>query len=131
MSRIEKILNKSILADLTNTPGSFYFNTNLYFAPDEVIIRQISYNGPNVATGHLCLVWCSIINDYIGSFAVSDSTSSSINVFPNAVIKCLPNNINQSLQFHSHTIDASGVGAPSTTLTGKLVINFDFIKYKV
>ena len=131
MNRIDKVKNLTIFADLTATPSSFFFNSNLHFAPDEIHVRQITYSGDPTNAG-VYLVWCSLINDYIGSFSFEDHTdltSVAVNVAPNTVIRCLPSNIIQSIQFQIHTINAQGVPGATSNLGGKLVINLDCIKF--
>ena len=140
MSRYEKIKNIVICANLTNTPVSFNQNTNIAWIPDEIIVRQISYQGPMGPDG-VFLVWCSLHNDYIGSFTLnensSDVTSSSIS-YPNTLIRCLPNNPNQTLTFQIHTINSTGnpvpisssnINANANMVSGSLVIHLDYCKY--
>lgn len=132
MPKIDKIKNVSVYADLTNTPVNFYFNTNLHFTADEVLVRQISYNGPAIPGDGVYLIWSSIINDYIGSFSFGDtdnSVTASVNVNPNTTIKCLPNSINQSLQFQIHRITDAGATSTTNSLTGRIVILLDFVRY--
>jgi hypothetical protein len=132
MSRIDKIKNLSVFNDLTASPTSWWTNSNLHFVPDEVVVRQISYNGAPTADG-VFLIWCSLTNDYIGSFSVAEAsgfTSVGVNVTPNTRIQCLPNSINQSLQFQIHSINAQSQPFASNNLTGRIVINLDFISYK-
>lgn len=132
MSHISKIKNVSIFNDLVSSPTSWYTNTNLHFTPDEAIVRQISYHGPPVGDG-VFMIWCSLTNDYIGSFSVSEAsgfTSVSANVTPNTRIQCLPNSINQSLQFQIHGISNQSIPFASNNLTGQIVINMDFVSYK-
>jgi hypothetical protein len=131
MSRIDKIKNLSVFNDLTHTPMVWDFNTNLHFVADEVVIRQLSYQGPITDNG-LFMIWCSLTNDYIASFAISDisTTSSFVNITPNTRIQCLPNSINQSLQFQVHTVSGQNTAVSSNSLTGQIVINMDFISYK-
>lgn len=131
MSRYDKIKNVSVFNDLTTQPTSWYTNTNLHFVPDEVVVRQITYHGPTTDDG-IFMIWCSLTNEYIGSFSVSDISTSSVfvNVNPNTRIQCLPNSINQSLQFQIHSINAQNSPFASNALTGKIVINLDFISFK-
>jgi hypothetical protein len=132
MSRFDKIKNLSVYNDLTASPTSWYFNTNLHFVPDEVIVRQISYNGPPTQDG-VFMIWCSITNEYIGSFAVLEAAvgavSTIVNVTPNTRIQCLPNAINQSLQFQIHGINGQNAPYASNILAGQIIINLDFIRY--
>lgn len=131
MSRYDKIKNVSVFNDLTAQPTSWYTNTNLHFVPDEVVVRQITYHGATTDDG-IFMIWCSLTNEYIGSFSVSDISTSSVfvNVNPNTRIQCLPNSINQSLQFQIHSINAQNSPFASNALTGKIVINLDFISFK-
>lgn len=130
-TRYQIIKNVAIYNDLTHSPTSWYQNTNLHFVPDEMIIRQITYHGPNTGDGAF-LIWCSAINDYIGSFSVSEATgftTVSITCAPNTHIALLPNSINQTLQFQIHSISGSGTPVTDSTLTGTIIINLDFVKY--
>lgn len=130
---IDKIKNVTVYNDLTASPISWYSNTNLHFVPDEVVVRQITYNGPATDDGGVFLVWCSLINDYIGSFSIAEATSNyssiSVNATPNTRIQCLPNSINQSLQFQIHGISAQSKPYATSVLTGQIVLNMDFISY--
>ena len=131
MSRIEKIKNVPIFNDLTTTPTAWNTNTNLQFIPDEIIVRQISYNGPPI--DGVYMIWSTLINDYIGSFSLSEASgflSSSVNVTPNTRIQCSPNSTMQSIQFQIHSIDSNSKPISSSDLTGKIIINLDFIAYK-
>jgi hypothetical protein len=132
MARIEKVKNVAIYADLTNTPSTWNFTHNLHFTPDECIVRQITYNGPPTSDGAF-LIWSSLTNDIIGSFAVSEATgftSTCVNAKPETVIPILPNSIPQTIKFVIQSVNGSSNVVTSTNLTGTIIINIDFIKYK-
>ena len=121
MPRIQVIKNVTVIASGSATP--FEKATDFGFWPDEAIVRSISYFGPDATVDGVLTVWCSLINDSIGSFTVNNYGTT---VTPNTHIhfprgQPLPANVT----FH---IDNAGV--PLTTLVGDFVISIDFIKYE-
>ena len=132
MSRFDKIKNLSIFNDLTTTPSTWYQNSNLTFQPDEMVVRQITYNGPPLLD-NCYMIWSNITNDFIGSFAVNENSqnvSTCANVTPGTVIKIAPNSVPQSLQFTLYTISSSNIPVVDTNSLGMIIINLDFYSYK-
>ena len=124
MSFVKNIKNITFTADLLSS-SSFSRNINLAFQPTDAIIRQISYNGTIAAPTGVFLVWCSIINDYIGSFQINNF---SITLQPRIQLH-LHSPIQQSeAMFQIHEVTASGGTAQTNTLTGRIAVMIDFIQ---
>ena len=71
--------------------------------------------------------------DFIGSFAVNSDvniTANAVSVNPRTVIKVSPNLIINQADFTIYSIGVNGP-APSTELTGTIIISCDFIKYRI
>ena len=84
------------------------------------------------------LIWSSIINDYIGSFALRlngtvANYTSNVNTTPQTLITFQnPVGVNNQAQFIIMVVDP-GTGlavAVTNQLTGELAIGLDFIQYK-
>ena len=132
MSHFEKIRNVTIFNNLTVNPTQWESRPTLYFDPDEIVVRQITYNGALRQDG-VYLIWCSVTNDYIGSFSIyegSGFTSAGVNVTPNTCLQCLPNSTLQGMRFQIHTVNGSNQLVPTNVLTGTIVLNLDFISRK-
>ena len=131
MSKIDKSRQITVFNDLSITPSSWNVSTqNLRFMPDEVRIRQISYNGAN-ADGCFA-IWSSLTSDIIGTFAVSSVTggnSVSANIAPETVISLSPNTLPFNIQFTIQQLTLNSLNT-NTSLSGKIMLVLDFIKYK-
>lgn len=92
----------------------------LNFKPDEAIVRQITFSSTVLSAG-IYLVWCSLTNDYIGSF--HNRTSGTI-TFPNMRI-ITKNDVPNNLQFRIELAGTPGAAA----LAGQWAVQVDFIKY--
>lgn len=122
--QVKNIKNVAITADLS-AGSSFRQNVNLAFPPSDAVIRQISYNGLVAAETGVFLVWCSLANDYIGSFQVNNL---GITFQPRIQVHLPSPNQQMDIQFQIHSVSAGGALVPSTTLVGRIVILIDFIQ---
>ena len=140
MSKIQSVKNVTIYNDLgaLGATGRFNQNLNLNNQPSECIVRSISYCGYPVDTPGMYLIWSSIINDYIGSFALRlngtvANYTSNVNTTPQTLITFQnPVGVNNLAQFIIMVVDP-GTGlavAVTNQLTGELAIGLDFIQYK-
>ena len=122
--QVGNIKNTVFAADLSAGP-TFRQNINLGFQPTDAVIRQITYNGLVASETGVFLVWCSLRNDYIGSFQVNNL---GITFQPRIQIHLLSPVQQFDVQFQIHSVGAGGVIAPSSTLVGRIVILIDFIQ---
>ena len=140
MSKIQSVKNVTIYNDLgaLGATGRFNQNLNLNNQPSECIVRSISYCGYPSDTPGMYLIWSSIINDYIGSFAVklngtAANYTSNVNMTPQTLLTFQnPTGVNNQVQFIIMTIE-NGTGlaiAVTNQLIGELAIGLDFIQYK-
>ena len=124
MSRdIESIINVTAYATIDAT-GQFSLLSGFPLRPDEVIIRQVTYNSIAV-TKTLLLIQSSIGNQFIGSVANISGFASD----PGTRIKVvnpLPNSLTFSLYVPG--IIPTPVGAAA--LGDQISISMDFISYK-
>jgi hypothetical protein len=121
---ITAIKNFTVNADL-GSASSFYRQTNFGFQPTMAIVRHISYMGPNPQEIGTFLIWSSLINDFIGSFSISNygaMLSPQTQIF-------LPAPVPNQLQFKIYAVGAVGAADPYDGLLGDLSIQIDFIKY--
>lgn len=122
--RVKNIKNWSINTDVQDF-SEFRCQTNCPFQPDIAVIRQITFSGPAAQVAGNFLIWCSLTNDFIGSFQINQYGCS---VTPNTEILLqgpLPNEV----RFQIFTIVAGGSTVPYDQLTGDLSIGIDFIRY--
>ena len=93
--------------------------------PDMCIVRGVTFLGP-IADEKTFLIWCSLTNDYIGSFNSNCivSQTQGMQIVLNSPV---PN----SLTFQLHLIDpAANVLALDQHVFGNIAIQLEFIKYK-
>ncbi len=138
MSNIASIKNVCIYQDL-GTDSDFYQAVNIANKPDQCIIRSITYAGPNTDIYGAYIIWSDLINDFIGSFSVSADTTAGSDVTFSATT-CpqttlhFPNPINNMSQIHFVIYGVNAGTRQAETLngalSGDLVIQLDFIKYK-
>ena len=123
MPRIQAVKNFTALLPVWQT----FSNTNFGFHPDEAVVRSISYIGPNAKENEVFLIWCSLINDFIGSFTI---TNYGTTVMPNTLI-VIPQTqpFPASIEFRIMSVDANGVSEPAA-LVGNTRVSIDFIKYR-
>jgi len=126
MPRIQVIKNVTAVASGTATP--FEKSTNFGFWPDEAIVKQISYSGPDAYLAGVYFVWCSLINDYIGSFTVNNLGTT---VTPKTRIH-FPRNqpMPINVTFRVDSLNGAGTEMAPATLTGDISVSIDFIKYE-
>ncbi len=122
---VKNIKNVTISADLS-TGSDFFRDLGVRFMPTDAVIRQISYSGPNATEAGVFMVWCSLINDFIGTFSVNNY---GITVQPKIQLH-FTSPIQSSAQFKIFTITAGGAVAPFTGLVGDFTISIDFIENK-
>lgn len=135
MKDIQSIKNVTVYQDL-NTSTDFYQNLSLYGDCSDCIVRSITYSGPAIAEQGCYLIWCDLVNDFIGSFAIivnaTDTTQNPINSNPQTHIHLrepLPSN--STIHFKIYNVSAGNRQAVATsTLSGDLAICLDFISYK-
>lgn len=123
--RVKNIKNWTVNADLSAGTSEFHCQPNCPFQPDLAIIRQITFSGPTVQVAGSFLIWCSLINDFIGSFQISQY---GLCITPNTEI-LLQGPLSSDLRFQIFTIEAGSTTAPYTGLVGDLSIGIDFIRY--
>ena len=123
MPRIKNIKNLTVNA--SGSAASIIAPTAFGFQPDEAVVRQISYFGPVAQEAGNFLIWCSLHNDYIGSFQVNNF---GITVNPNITI-LIQSMLPSSLEFRIDTVLADGSTTPYTALVGDITIHMDFLKY--
>ena len=138
MSDIESIKNVTFYQDL-GTSSDFSQIANINNHPDQCIIRAISYAGAKTDIYGVYLVWCDIIQDFIGSFSVSTVATASTDVTfnittsPQTTIQ-LKNPVNSvsQLRFVIYAVNAGNRQAVTLNgaLTGDFSISMDFIAYK-
>ena len=124
MSSVKNIKNFTVAADL-GSGSSFRRSINLAFQPTDAIIRQISYNGLVASETGVFLIWCSLLNDYIGSFQVNNF---GITLQPRIQLHLLSPAQQIDVQFQIHAVSAGGSISPTDTLVGRLVVLIDFIQ---
>ncbi len=117
--QVESRRNITVGANLT---GNNTFNINIFnvsFIPDEVIVRQITYqNDPAAPVAESFAIWTDLVGDYIGSFF--DGSTCSPNITYD-----LKRSVQGYYNFKVHT--TAGV-VPA--LTGKLFLHLEFVRYK-
>lgn len=93
---------------------------------DEVIIKSITWIG-NSADANLYLVWCSLNNDIIGSFAGSGNTSTSpgTRICLNGIV---PNQLTFRLMYPVQVADTAPQISPP--ISGDIAIHMEFITYQ-
>lgn len=123
MSSVKNIKNFTVSAQL-GAGSDFWRPIQLGFQPTDAIIRQISYNGAIAVEGGVFLIWCSLINDFIGSFQINNF---GVTLQPRVQIHMHSPLLN-SLQFKIYTVRADGTATPTTALAGDLVVLIDFIQ---
>ncbi len=128
MPNIQYIKNVTVAAAFSNSAGSFSKTIHNMPSsnPDEVIIRAMNFNGAAADT-NLYLVWCSLTQDYIGSFCGGSLAPH----FPQTTI-WLNSTVHNTLEFRIYTPTTVGGGTVAlvTSMTGDLAIHMDFIKYR-
>ena len=126
MANIEYIKNVTAFTSLNNKSGQFSTtitgipNQN----PDELVVRMINYNGP-AGDAFQYLIWCSLTNDYIGSFVGENISPSS----PQITIR-LNAPITNNVDFKFYRILEGGVLEFPENFVGNVCIHLDLIKYK-
>lgn len=124
MPRIKAIKNFTAVMD--EPKAAFWRPTGLLFQPDEAIVRQISY-ATTVKEDGVLLVWCSLVNDYIGTFTAGENYS--VSVAPNTLLLLSGATPNQ-VMFRIDAMDPiTSAVVPRTDLEGHFAISIDFIKY--
>jgi hypothetical protein len=136
-----KISNSQIFTwdtDINSTEYRIQSVTGLNFIPDIAILRQISYIdvSPETNFGQY-FIWCSLTNNYIGSFYVatqlhSDPVDLGQSMFvsnPQSVITSGVNNISGGVSFRIDILN-NGVYSSASTLNGVINIQIDFLKFK-
>jgi hypothetical protein len=126
MSDIEYIKNVSVAHRFLASPAVFTHTiTGLPLAnPDECIIRAFNFNG-EADDDRLYLIWCSLTNDFIGSFCGGSIAPH----FPQTRIR-LNSPVPNMLEFRLYAFNALSELAPIPTTIGDLGIHMDFIKYR-
>jgi hypothetical protein len=112
--------------------SSFSQSLNINFIPDSMVVKQISYCGPSTDQSGVFMIYCSLINDFIGSFTFisTSATIAGFSLTPHHKFTFIsPPNIHSPIQFSVYQIN-SGIqsSAPTTFLNGELCISIDFIK---
>ena len=123
MPRIVAIKNFTAMGSSSAT--EFRAKSNFGFQPDEAVIRQISYSGPNAQEAGIFHIWSSLANDYIGCFEVSNF---GVTLTPHTLI-LLKSPLPNELSFRIDSVAADGTAIPYTGLVGDIGVRIDFIKY--
>lgn len=92
--------------------------------PDVCIVRGITWMGP-FSSQKTYLIWCSLVNNYIGSVNVANITTQS-----SGAMFILNKPIGNSLTFQLHMIGLNGVALTDPAVEGAISIHLEFIKYK-
>jgi hypothetical protein len=126
MSDIEYIKNVTVAHRFASSPGTFTHTITglpLSSNPDECVIRAFNFNG-DASDFNLYFIWCSLTNDYIGSFCGGSIAPH----FPQTRIR-LNSPVPNMLEFKLYTPTANGMVHIDSTV-GELGIHMDFIKYR-
>jgi hypothetical protein len=106
------------------------WNVNLLvpFVPDEVIVRQISYNSREAANDNIYMLFSNLVDDQIlGIFPSANSTTNLDNHFT------LKRNVNSTYNFQLQRNNDVGVvvgpGILADTAQGVVGVSLEFVQY--
>lgn len=127
MSNIQYIQNVTTFAGFNSSIGQW--TKQILSAPndnpDVCIVRGITFLGPSISVKSY-LIWCSLINDYIGSVNAANITTQS----PGSMF-LINKPIGNALTFQLHLIDTvANTASTDPTTDGDISIHLEFIKYK-
>ena len=124
MSRdIESIINVTAFATIDAT-GQFSVLSGFPLRPDEVVVRQVTYNSV-AATKSILLIQSNIGNQFIGSVVNISGFATALGTRIK-VVNPLPN----SLIFGLYVPSIIPIPVGAATLGDQISISMDFISYK-
>lgn len=127
LSTLEANQNIVATTDFTGPLATFSKNFKIEFTPDYVICRGISYTPFGADVLGTYLVYCDLIQGYVGSFNINQPAAGQTTSYPTIqnIIHLLKRPVTSDYTFSVHTINKT-----VATLAGQLAVHLDFIKFK-
>jgi hypothetical protein len=126
MSNIHYIKNVTTFCGFVASPGQWtkQIPSMPSINPDVCVVRSITFLGPTNSQ-KVYMIWCSLINDYIGSCTAANITTQC----PGSTF-LLNSPVGNSLTFQLHVIDTvTNTVSLDQAVDGDVVIQMEFIKY--